>query len=59
MHTKLLLQRLSPRLALLETHEELIEEADDDSIDADAFGFSPLLQLGSGLCANVEELRLG
>ena len=49
----------SQRLALLETFEELVEDADDDGIDASTFGFSPFFQLGTGLCANVEELRLG
>jgi hypothetical protein len=59
MHAKLMPQRLSPCLALFEVLEELVEEAHDNGVDADAFGFSPFLQLGSGLCANVEELRLG
>jgi hypothetical protein len=38
MHAKLLPQRLSPCLALLEALEEFVEEADYDGIDADAFG---------------------
>lgn len=59
LRVKLLLQLTSVRLALLEAHEELIEKADDDSIDADVLSFSPLLQLGPGLYAKVEELRLG
>ena len=59
MHAKLLPQFLSQCLALLESLEELIKDADDDGIDADAFGFGPFLQLGAGLCADVEELRLG
>ena len=59
MQAKLLLQFFSLCLALLEALEELIKEADDDGIDADAFGFSPFSQLGAGLCANVEELGIG
>jgi hypothetical protein len=35
-------QFLSQRLTLLEVREELIEKADDDCVDADAFGFGPV-----------------
>jgi len=59
MQAKLLPQPLAQRFALLVAFEELVKEADDNGIDADAFGFSPFLQLGAGFCANVEELRLG
>jgi len=39
--------------------EELFEDADDDCIHADAFGFGPLFELESGFGSNVEELRVG
>ena len=47
------------RLAALEALEELVQDADDDCVDADAFRFGPLFELESGLCADVEELRVG
>jgi len=59
MRTKLEPQFLSERLALLEACEELVEEADDDGIDAHAFGFRPFLELCAGFCANVNQLRVG
>jgi hypothetical protein len=52
-------QFFSQRLALLEALEELFEDADDDRIHADAFGFGPLFERQPGLCADVEELRVG
>lgn len=59
MRAKLQLQFFAQRLALLEAREELIEDADDDGVDAHAFGFRPLLELGAGLGADVDELRVG
>lgn len=59
MRAKLQSQFLSQRLALLEASEELVEEADDDGVDADAFGFGPVFELGTGFGADVEELRVG
>jgi hypothetical protein len=59
MQAKFLPQPLAQRLAFLEACEELIEEADDNGVDADAFGFGPFLQLDSGRNADVEELRIG
>ncbi len=52
-------QFLSQRFALLEALEKLVEEADDDGIDADALDFSPFLEPGAGLSAHVEKLRIG
>jgi hypothetical protein len=59
MQAKLLPQRLPPCLALLEACEELIEEADDYGIDADAFGLGPVFEFGASLSAHVEELGIG
>ena len=54
MRAKLQPQFLTQRFALLEAREELIEKADDDGVDADAFGFRPVFELGAGLRADVE-----
>ena len=59
MQAKFLPQFLSQCTTLLEALEKLVQHADNDGIDADAFGFSPFLQLGAGFCADVEELRIG
>ena len=59
MGTQFQPQFLTQRLALLEAREELIEKADDDSVDADAFGFGPVFELGARFGADVEELRFG
>ena len=59
MRTKLQPQFLTQRLAFLEAREELIEKADDDGVDADAFGFGPVFELGAGLSTDVKELRVG
>jgi len=56
---KLKPQFFSQRLALLEAREELVEEADDDGVDADAFGFGPVFELGARFGADVEELGIG
>src|ERR1019366_2176571 len=58
MRTKLQPQFLSQRLTLLEAREELIEKADDDCVDADAFGFGPVFEFGASLRADVEELGI-
>ena len=58
MRAKLQPQFLTQRFALLEAREELIEKADDDGVDADAFGFRPVFELGAGLRADVKELRI-
>ena len=47
------------RLAALEALEELVQDADDDCVDADAFRFGPLFELEPGLSADMEELRVG
>ena len=59
VRTQLQPQFLSQSLTLLEAREELVEEADDDCVDADAFGFGPVFELGTGFGADVEELRVG
>ena len=59
MGTKFQSKIFTQRLALLETREELIEKADDDGVDADAFSFGPVFELGTGLGSNVEELGIG
>lgn len=59
MCAQLPLQVLSQRLAVLEAHEELVEKADDDGVDAHAFGFRPFLELYAGFGANVNQLRVG
>lgn len=59
MRAKLQPQFLSQRLALLEARKELIEKADDDCVDADAFGFRPVFELGACLRTDVEELWVG
>ena len=59
VRTNLQPQFFPQRLALLEALEELFEDADDDGVDADAFGFGPFLELDAGFCADVEELRVG
>jgi len=59
MRTKFQPQFFSQRLTLLEARKELIEEADDDCVDADAFGFRPVFELGACLRTDVEELRIG
>jgi len=59
MQAKLLPQSHSQCTALLEALEKLVEEADHDSIDADAFGFGPVFEFGAGLSAHVEELGFG
>jgi len=46
-------------LAFLEAIEELIEDADDYGVDADAFRFSPFPEFVAGFCADMEELRVG
>ena len=58
MGAKLQPQFFSQRLALLEAREELVEEADDDCVDTDAFGFGPVFELGACLRTDVEELRI-
>ena len=58
MRSELQPQFFTQRLALFEAREELIEKADDDGVDADAFGFRPVFELGAGLRADVEELRI-
>jgi hypothetical protein len=45
VRTNLQPQFFPQRLALLEALEELFEDADDDCVDADAFGFGPFLEL--------------
>jgi len=55
---KLKPQFFSQRLALLEAREELVEEADDDCVDTDAFGFGPVFELGTGFGSDVEELGI-
>ena len=47
------------RLAFLEAIEELFKDADDDSVDAYAFRFSPFPEFVAGFCADMEELRVG
>ena len=47
------------RLALFEPLEELVEDTNDDCINADAFGFSPFPEFVAGICADMEELRVG
>lgn len=59
MRTKLQPQFLTQSLALLEAREELIEKANDDGVDADAFGFGPVFELGTGFGSDVEKLRIG
>jgi len=59
MRANLQPQLFSQRLALLEALEELIEDADNDGIDADAFGFCPFLEFVAGFCSDVEELGIG
>ena len=59
MHANLQPQFFPEHLAFLEALEELIENADNYGVDADAFGFGPLLELESSVCADVEELRIG
>ena len=51
-------QFFSQRLALLEAREELVEQADNDGIDTDAFGFRPVFELGACLRTDVEELGI-
>jgi len=59
MQAKLLPQPIAPCLALFEAREELVKEADDNRIDADALGFGPVLEFGAGLRAHMEELGFG
>ena len=59
MRTKLQPQLFTQSLALLQAREELVEEADNDGVDTHAFGFRPLLELGAGFGANVNQLRVG
>lgn len=59
MRSKLQPQLFAQRLALLEAREELIEKADHNGVDANAFGFGPVFELGTGFGADVEELRVG
>ena len=59
MNTNLPPQFFSQHLALHEALEEIFEDADDDRIHADTFGFGPLFDRQLGLCAYVEELRVG
>lgn len=59
VRTNLQPQFFPERLALLEALEELIQNADDDSVDADAFRFSPFPEFVAGFCADMEELRVG
>jgi hypothetical protein len=42
--TNLTPQLLSQHLVFLETLEEIFEEANDDGVDANAFGFGPLFE---------------
>jgi len=58
MHPNLQPEFFPERLAALEAIEELVEEADHNCIDADAYRFGPLFELVAGLCADVEKLRV-
>lgn len=58
VRTKLKPQFLSQRLALPEPLEEFVEHADNDGIDAHAFGFGPFFELGTSFGADVDELRV-
>lgn len=51
-------QLFPERFAFLEALEELFKDADNNRVDADAFGFGPILELEPGFCAYVEELRV-
>jgi hypothetical protein len=53
MRANLRPQFFSQRLAPLEASEELFEDADNDGVDADAFGFGPFLEFGAGFCVNL------
>lgn len=59
MRAKLQSQFFPQRLAFPEAIEELIENADDDCVDTDAFGFSPLFEIDAGFGTDVDELRIG
>ena len=59
MRSELQPQFFTQRPALFEAREELIEEAYDDCVDADAFGFGPVFELGARFGADVEELGIG
>lgn len=59
MRTNLQSQLFTERLALFKALEELFEDADDDSVDAYAFRFSPFPEFVAGFCADMEELRVG
>ena len=59
MSAKLKPQFFAERLAALEALEELFEDAHNNRVDADAFGFCPFFQRGPGLRADMKELRLG
>jgi len=59
MRTNLQPQFFPERLALLESLEEFIENADNDGVDADAFRFGPFPEFVAGFCADMEELRVG
>ncbi len=57
--TNLQPQFFPERLAFLESLEELFEDADHNRINADAFGFGPILKLEPGFGPDMEELRVG
>jgi len=59
MRTNLQSQLFTEGLALFKALEELFEDADDDSVDAYAFRFSPFPEFVAGFCADMEELRVG
>ncbi len=59
MRSNLQPQFFPERFAFLEVIEELFKDADDDSVDAYAFRFSPFPEFVAGFGADMEELRVG
>ena len=59
VRTNLQPQFFPERFAFFEALEELIENADNDSVYADPFRFSPFPEFVAGFCADMEELRVG